>query len=137
MFRFCEICYHGTPWQRRTLPALWCKAPLANLGEHLSFNLNDRSLVSAQQHARPCRENKRDTHQMWTPPSEDDFDASCTDEHSKPRHVWLVCPHTAASRRRQFLGAVLTCPALEFHQGKCVASLSGSSREASHLPPTF
>ena len=48
--------HHGTPWQRRPLPALWCKVSFAPLGERLSFNLNDCSLISVQQHARPCRE---------------------------------------------------------------------------------
>ena len=115
------------------LPGLWCKATLAPLGEHLSFNLNGCSLVSAQQHARPCRDNKRYTRQKVSAafvPPEDDVYASFTDEHSWPRHVWLVCPHTAASRRRLFTGAVFTYPALDFHQGKSVAALSRFSKEA-------
>ena len=33
-----KIRYHGIQWQPQTSPALWCKAPLAPLGEHLSFN---------------------------------------------------------------------------------------------------
>ena len=40
-----SVSVHGTPWQRPPLPALWCKAPLAPLGERLSFNLNDCRLV--------------------------------------------------------------------------------------------
>ena len=105
------------------ITALWCKVPLAPR-ENMSFNLNDCSLVSAQQHARPCRD-KRDRRQMVT----DDLDESFTDEHSKPRHVWLVCVHTAASRRQRFTGAVSTRPALDFHQSKSVVALSGSSGE--------
>ena len=133
--QLCEICDHGTPWQRRPLLALWCKAPLAPLGERLSFNLNDCSLVSEQQHARPCRDNKRGKRQMLTAalvPSEDGLDASF-----RLRHVWLVCPHTAVSRRRRFTGAVFIRPALDFHQGKSVAALSGSSGETCQLPATF
>ena len=45
----------------------------------MSFNLNDGSLVSAQQHARPRRDNKRDSREMLTAalvPSEDGLDAS-------------------------------------------------------------
>ena len=56
--------------------------PLTPLREHLPFNLNDCSLVSAQQHASPRRENKRDTRQMLTTaliPSGDDFLASFTE----------------------------------------------------------
>ena len=131
----CEICYHGTPWQRRPLPALWCKAARAPLGERLSFNLNDCSLVSAQQHARPCRDNKRDSRQMLTAalvPSEDGLDASF-----RLRHVWLVCPHTAVSRRRRFTGAVFIRFALDFDQGGSFAALSGSSGETCQLPATY
>ena len=98
----------------------------------MSFNLNDCSLVSAEHHARPCRDNKRGTRQMVTAalvPSEDDFDASFTDEHSKPPHVWLVCPHTLR-RRRRFTGAMFSRPSLDFHQGKSVAG----SRDPAEKP---
>ena len=83
--------------------------PQAPLGERLSFNLNDCSLVSAQQHARPCRENKRDTRQMFTGtlvPSEDDFYASFTDEHSRPRHV---CSFVRTRQRPAVDGSLAQC----------------------------
>ena len=64
-------------------------------------------------------------------PSEDDVVASF-----RLRHVWLVCPHAAVSRRRRFTGAVFTRPALHFHQGTSVAALSGSSRETCQPPAT-
>ena len=55
---------------------------------------------------RPCRDNKRDSRQMLTAalvPSRDGLDASF-----RLRRVWLVCPHTAVTRRRRFTGAVFT-----------------------------
>ena len=75
------------------------------------------------------------TRQMMTAalvPSEDDVSDSL-----KLRHVLLVCPHTAVTRRRQFTGAVFTRPTLDFHQGKSVAALSRSSRDTFQLPASF
>ena len=65
-------------------------------------------------------------------PFVDDVDASF-----RLRHVWLGCPHTAVTRRRRFTGAVFTRHALDVHQGRSVAALSGSSRETCQLPATF
>ena len=65
-------------------------------------------------------------------PSEDDVSASL-----RLRHVLLVCRHTAVTRRRRFTGAVFTRPALDFHLGKSVAALSGSSRDTCQLPASF
>ena len=86
-----------SPWHSMatSTTALRCKVPLAPLKERLSFNLNDCRLVSAQQHARPCRDNKRDTRQMLTAslvPSEDGLDASfCIDMCGSFFHMRL-CP---------------------------------------------
>ena len=137
LFERCETdhcvvtCANSVPEANSTITSSLVRSPLAPLGEHMSFNMNDCSSVSAQQHAVTTSVRR----QMATAalvPSEDDVNASF-----RLRHVWRVCPHTAVTRRRRFTGTVFTRPALDFHHGKSVAALSGSSRETFQLPATL